>query len=173
MGLCAVAAMCRLGELRRAGPIPGPEGPRFCAGVGVGGGETGVVCARSRESFLEEAAAAGLAPSGCGGARLPDGVREGTLVVVGGGRRGCEIVGIRGLPAATALLCGARPDLNRMDEEELALLPGIGPARARAIAGSRRSDGPFVDVDDLDRVPGIGPKTVERLRGWITAGGDL
>ncbi len=75
------------------------------------------------------------------------------------------------LPAATALLCGGRIDVNRATEAELALLPGIGPARAKAIAASRRADGPFRDAEDLDRVPGIGPKTVERLRAWIEADG--
>jgi competence ComEA-like helix-hairpin-helix protein len=76
----------------------------------------------------------------------------------------------RRLPAATALLCGARLDVNRLDEEDLELLPGIGPARAKEIAKSRRRDGPYTSVDDLDRVPGIGPKTVERLRPWLIDG---
>ena len=57
-----------------------------------------------------------------------------------------------------------RININAATEEELQLLPGIGPARARAIIEDRRENGVFRSIDELDRVDGIGPVTVEGLR---------
>jgi competence protein ComEA len=54
--------------------------------------------------------------------------------------------------------------LNRATAAELETLPGIGPAKARAIVEDRARNGPFIRVEDLARVPGIGPATVRRLR---------
>lgn len=55
-------------------------------------------------------------------------------------------------------------DLNRAAPRDLALLPGVGEALARAIVREREANGPFRAVDDLRRVPGLGPATLERLR---------
>jgi competence protein ComEA len=63
-----------------------------------------------------------------------------------------------GLTPPAALL----PDLNAAPERHLVLLPGIGPARARAIV-EERANGPFGTVDDLSRVRGIGPMTAAAL----------
>ncbi len=60
-----------------------------------------------------------------------------------------------------------RVRVNAASVDELARLPGIGPARAAAIVASRRRHGPFRRVEDLRRVPGIGPKTVEQLRNLV------
>lgn len=46
----------------------------------------------------------------------------------------------------------------------LRLLPGIGPARLRALLADRTRHGPVATLEDLDRVPGLGPRTVEALR---------
>jgi competence protein ComEA len=67
------------------------------------------------------------------------------------------------LPAALRLLQGLPLPLNRIGVEELAELPGIGPARAAAIAAEREQNGPFASAVELDRVPGIGPRTAEKL----------
>lgn len=59
----------------------------------------------------------------------------------------------------------SRPiDLNLASEEELRLLPGVGPALARAIVERRRRKGPFRSVEELLEVAGIGPRKLERLR---------
>lgn len=54
------------------------------------------------------------------------------------------------------------PDLNAAPERHLVLLPGIGPARARAIV-EERLRGPFETAGDLSRVRGIGPVTAAAL----------
>lgn len=55
-------------------------------------------------------------------------------------------------------------DLNSADTTALDRLPGIGPARARAIVDLRERLGRFRSVDDLIEVRGIGPKTLEAIR---------
>jgi len=68
-------------------------------------------------------------------------------------------------PASGGLL-----DLNRASAADLEQLPGIGPAKAKAIVEHRERYGPFRSVDDLLNVKGIGPKLMERLRPLVTAG---
>lgn len=60
-----------------------------------------------------------------------------------------------------------RLDLNSATKEELERLPGVGPARARAILAYRDRDGPFAEPMDLDRVPGIGPGLARRLAALV------
>jgi competence protein ComEA len=61
-------------------------------------------------------------------------------------------------------------NINDASAGELEELPGIGPAKARAIVEHRRGH-PFHKVDDLVRVKGIGRKTFGRLRPYITVVG--
>lgn len=80
-------------------------------------------------------------------------------------RRACN-EGPQALAGAGRLLFGLGLDPNRATAEELALLPGIGPARAMAIVAARAGD-PFRQLEDLQRVHGIGPRTVASLRSWL------
>lgn len=73
-------------------------------------------------------------------------------------------------PTATAKSSEGVVNLNDASEDQLTLLPGIGPAKARAIAEQRRSH-PFRRIDELTRVKGIGRKTFGRLRPYITTVG--
>jgi competence ComEA-like helix-hairpin-helix protein len=50
-----------------------------------------------------------------------------------------------------------RIDPDRAPAEELARLPKVGLALARAIVAYRERNGPFGGVQGLDRVPGVGP----------------
>lgn len=58
-------------------------------------------------------------------------------------------------------------DLNTATEENLVLLPGIGPAKAAAILERRERRGGFEAVEELLDVKGIGPKTLEKLRTYV------
>ncbi|HEX6369632.1 MAG TPA: helix-hairpin-helix domain-containing protein [Longimicrobium sp.] len=72
-------------------------------------------------------------------------------------------------PSAAADASSAPVDVNRATADELATLPGIGPALARRIVEWRGAHGPFATVDDLEQVPGIGAGTVRRLRSRVRA----
>jgi competence ComEA-like helix-hairpin-helix protein len=54
---------------------------------------------------------------------------------------------------------------------ELAELPSLGPAKARAIVGYRQNhagnENAFKNADDLEKVKGIGSKTVEKIKPWL------
>ncbi len=55
-------------------------------------------------------------------------------------------------------------NINTADDQALELLPGIGPARARAIIEYRKAKGPFKRVDSLSEISGIGERALERIR---------
>lgn len=80
----------------------------------------------------------------------------------------------RAAPAAGAAAAARSSEgvvnLNDASEDELTLLPGIGPGKAHAIAEHRHGH-PFHHVDELTKVKGIGRKTFGRLRPYITTAG--
>jgi competence protein ComEA len=55
-------------------------------------------------------------------------------------------------------------NVNTATPDQLELLPGVGPARARAIVEYRKTHGAFKQIDDLVEVSGIGPVALERIR---------
>jgi competence protein ComEA len=62
-------------------------------------------------------------------------------------------------------------NLNTASVEELARLPGVGDARARAIVALREERGRFEAVDELVEVKGIGEASLERMRPFLTLRG--
>lgn len=56
-----------------------------------------------------------------------------------------------------------RVNLNAATRQDLERLPGIGPARARAILAYRDGNGPFAEPADLERVPGVSARLARRL----------
>ncbi len=58
-------------------------------------------------------------------------------------------------------------NLNSASPEQLERLPGIGPAKAKAIVNLRRTH-PFSRVDELTKVKGFGKRTVVKLRPYLT-----
>ncbi len=57
----------------------------------------------------------------------------------------------------------AKININTADESQLTTLPGIGPAKAKAIISYREEQGMFQTVEGLKEVSGIGDKTFEQL----------
>ena len=58
-------------------------------------------------------------------------------------------------------------NVNTATLEELQLLPGIGPSRARSILAAREQKGGFKSVDELAEVKGIGEASLARLRPFL------
>ena len=62
-------------------------------------------------------------------------------------------------------------NVNQATAEQLRLLPGVGPAKARAILEYRKSNGAFKRVEDLLSVSGIGERALERIRPYVVLEG--
>jgi competence protein ComEA len=95
-----------------------------------------------------------------------------TSAVAAGLLCGLTLLGsARGAVAAAnaAVAAGQRVDLNTASADELARLPGIGPAKAQAII-QHRAQKPFTKPEELRDVKGIGDKLYEKLRDQITVG---
>jgi competence protein ComEA len=69
-------------------------------------------------------------------------------------------------PAAAGVV-----NLNTASEQQLQLLPRIGPAKARAII-KHRSRQKFKATSDLVQVKGIGRKTFRMLRPYLSVQGE-
>lgn len=65
-------------------------------------------------------------------------------------------------------LMDVRLDVNVATIDELASLPGIGPALAAAIEKERRLKGSFGRPEDLLDVKGIGAVRLARIEPWLT-----
>ena len=79
----------------------------------------------------------------------------------GGGGRGGALPGREGTAPAGAV------ELNSAAQQELDLLPGIGPAKAAAILEYREQHGPFLEPDGLLEVPGIGETLFGDIADYI------
>jgi competence protein ComEA len=75
-----------------------------------------------------------------------------------------------GVGRAAAKAVEGAVNLNTAPPEILALLPGVGPAKAQSILAYRRRH-PFRTVDELVRIMGIGRKMVRRLRPHLAVAG--
>ena len=62
------------------------------------------------------------------------------------------------------LVLGLPIDPNRAGTAELAHVPGLSAALARAIVADRTRNGPYASPEDLLRVRGIGPTRLARAR---------
>lgn len=60
-----------------------------------------------------------------------------------------------------------RIDPDQASAEELARLPKVGLALARAIVAYRERSGPFGGVEGLDRVPGMGPGLMAAIGPYL------
>lgn len=62
----------------------------------------------------------------------------------------------------------AKININSATEEELELLPGIGPAFAKRIVEFRREYGKFKNIEAIKQVKGIGEKKFQKIRDLIS-----
>ena len=65
----------------------------------------------------------------------------------------------------------AAVNINTANQAELASLPGVGPAQAKAIIDYRMSHGPFKTIDDIKNVKGFGAKKFDALKSQLTVDG--
>lgn len=63
-------------------------------------------------------------------------------------------------------------NLNTATEDQLMLLPSVGPAKADRIVAWRKKNGGFKRAVDLRRVKGFGYKTFKRLEPFLDIKGD-
>lgn len=63
-------------------------------------------------------------------------------------------------------------NLNAASEEQLQLLPTVGPAKAERIVAWRSKNGGFKRIADLRRVKGFGYKTFKKLEPFLDIKGD-
>jgi len=63
-------------------------------------------------------------------------------------------------------------NLNTATEDQLMLLPSVGPAKADRIVAWRKKNGVFKRTADLRRVKGFGYKTFKRLEPFLDIKGD-
>lgn len=65
-----------------------------------------------------------------------------------------------------------RLNLNTATQDQLMLLPAIGPAKAERIVAWRKKHGGFRRIADLRRVKGFGYKTFKRLEPFLDIEGE-
>lgn len=65
----------------------------------------------------------------------------------------------------------ASVNLNTATQSELETLPGVGPAKAKAILDYRKANGNFKTIDDIKNVKGFGDKTFDKLKSQISVSG--
>ena len=76
-------------------------------------------------------------------------------------------LGIFGINMAFAAV-----NLNTATASDLDGIKGIGPSKAKAIIDYRSKNGSFKSVEDLKNVKGFGEKSIAKLKGELSVGGE-
>ena len=64
----------------------------------------------------------------------------------------------------------SKVNVNTASAEQLATLPGVGPALAGRIVEYRQKSGSFRATKDVMNVKGIGEKNFAKIEAWLTVG---
>jgi len=63
-------------------------------------------------------------------------------------------------------------NINTATEDQIALLPGIGPKLATEVVNYRTNSGNFKAIEDIKKVSGVGDKKFEKIKNFIAVEGD-
>ncbi len=63
-------------------------------------------------------------------------------------------------------------NINTATEDQIELLPGIGPKLATEVLNYRTNNGNFKTIDDIKKVSGVGDKKFEKIKNFIMIEGD-
>ncbi|MGA9755924.1 MAG: helix-hairpin-helix domain-containing protein, partial [Desulfobaccales bacterium] len=75
---------------------------------------------------------------------------------------------VTAMPGAQLITLGLPLDLNRATAEDLAAVPGVGPALAQRIVDYRQKHGPYKKIEELEeKVLGFGPKKVRQIKPYL------
>lgn len=61
-------------------------------------------------------------------------------------------------------------DINSATQEELVLIPSVGPKTAETIIDYREKHGDFSSLEELLKIRGIGPATLEKFKAYLIIG---
>lgn len=73
------------------------------------------------------------------------------------------------MKASTRLALGLPLDVNLASEEDLMMIPGIGPKTSAAIIAYREEKRQIKSIDQLREIRGIGEKKLSRLKEYLYA----
>lgn len=62
----------------------------------------------------------------------------------------------------------AKTNINKANQAELELIPGIGPSTALKIINYRKENGNFKKIEDIKNVSGIGDSKYEQMKSYIS-----
>lgn len=95
-------------------------------------------------------------------------VPTGTKLLITSKPDGRNEVDIIPMTNAERLLLGIPMPLNTATEQNLELIPGIGPKLAQRIISFRKEKGPFKDIAGLADITGIGEKKLKEIAPYVT-----
>ncbi len=63
-------------------------------------------------------------------------------------------------------------NVNTATEDQIAVLPGIGPKLAAEVVNYRTNNGNFKAIEDLRKVSGVGDKKFEKIKNFVAVNGE-
>lgn len=82
------------------------------------------------------------------------------------------LIALAAVPVSAADAPSGVVNVNTATAEQLALLPGVGPAVAGRIVEHRQKNGNFKAIEDLMLVKGIGEKSFEKMKPYVATSGS-